>query len=1394
MGRNCSNDGPARGRRRWRRLGLAAAIAALPLAGIGTATASAADPYNVLVFTKNATVGAAEGVAALQASAPADATFDVSDDASKFTATGLAPYKAVVFLNTSGDVLDNTQQTAYETYFKAGGGFLGIGSAIETEPDWAFFTSLLGTRSSGRTDALQATIKVADRGHSASKDLPEYWTRTDRWYNFTSNVRGFSHVLATVDEKTYTGGTMTALADHPIIWCKDYQGGRSFYTAGGNTAESFAEPNFRRHLGGAVLWTAGKADPVYSDCGATVLANYQQTKISAPPNLNEPIGFDQLPDGRILQTARAGQVRLHDPVKGTSQVIANIPVYTHSEDGLYGPAVDADFATNKWVYVYYSPQTVTIKKCDGTMADVTTPNGTAAPVAAADPCVWTDNWAGYFQLSRFKFVDGATPSLDMASEQKILKVDVNRGACCHVAGDIDFDKHGNLWLVTGDDTPAGSGNSGGFSPHNDMKTNETQTLRVNGATGGTFTLTFGGQTTAPIPYNATAAQTQAALEGLDNIAVGDILVTGNPINTGNQSVAFRGGYTQMNVSQITGNAAGLTGTGAAVSGTTAATSEGDLFQAPFVDARRTAQNTNDLRGKVLRIKVGADGSYTIPEGNMFAPGTAKTRPEIYAMGFRNPFRIQVDSNDVAYVTDYSPDSRVPENFRGPAGTGRVEIVRKPTNYGWPLCYSPSLPYYRWNFNTSTPLDPTPTAYECNNPTRGPQNTSRWVRDGGPSNEPGLEYAPPIAQPDLWYAYQDNATPPLGTPCLASYNGSGAAACPQLFPELFAGGVAPHGAAKYEFNPANPSKTKFPAYYDNAVFFGEFGQDTLREVRLDSQNNVFKINQLLNCGGVQFNRVQPFECDNPMDMQFGADGAFYLLTYGDGFFAANPDAGMYKWEYVKGQRAPNAVLGTDKTDGPAPLSVQFSSAGTVDADPGDSLTYEWDFTNDGTVDSTAPNASHTYTTRGVYTAKLTVTDSSGKRDIKSTIITVGNTSPTITIQVPNDGDFFEWGQRIPYKVIVTDPEDASIDCSKVQVTFVLIHGEHGHAEDGKTGCTGWLDTLTEDASHGGYIAGGVSASYTDTGSGTVPALTTIKQHVVQIKRQQVEYATQASGTTVIAAPAAEVDPGGGQVASSLDAGDWVALNNKYNLANMNKKVTFRFAGGSATNPAGSDRAAVEIRTGSETGPIVQTVTLKSTGTNNNTYASQTFDLNYSGSERLFFVFRAITGTGVPTAAFGNLNWVEFSGPGVGLAPDFFPAKDVAVGGTVPATLSLSLGAPATFGAFTPGVANVYTAQTTANVISTAGDATLSVADPSSNHTGQLVNGAFFLPQALQANAKGGAFAPVGGSASPTPLYTYSGPVSNDSATIGFRQSIGANDALRTGAYSKTLTFTLSTTTP
>ena len=494
--------------------------------------------------------------------------------------------------------------------------------------------------------------------------------------------------------------------------------------------------------------------------------------------------------------------------------------------------------------------------------------------------------------------------------------------------------------------------------------------------------------------------------------------------------------------------------------------------------------------------------------------------------------------------------------------------------------------------------------------------------------------PPVTNPDLWYSFQD-AT--WGTPCFDSYNTATARPCPWLWPELGAsGGVGPHGAAKYHYDAANPSTTKLPPYYDGAVLFGEFTRDYLKEIRLDSAGKVQKINNLFDCGAVG-SVAQPFECDNPMDLQIGADGNFYLLTYGDGFFAANADAGMYRFAYVKGLRAPQAVLGATPTDGHAPLTVAFSSEGSRDPDPADSIRFAWDFDGNGSVDSVDPSPSFTYTANGVYTARLTVTDSSGKTDSKTTVITVGNTSPTIAIDTPLDGDFFEFGQDIPFSVTVTDPEDGPIDCSRVEVSFVLVHDTHGHGEDSVNACSGVLHTDAADASHGGALAGGISVSYTDDGANGQPALTTVKQHIVQLRRQQVEFVQDQQGTTI----ANTNDVGGGQHRNGLDPGDWIALNNRFTFAHMDQAITFRFANNGA---AGSTRGLVDVRLDSPTGPLAATCTLLATGSNN-TFTNQRCDFTaaVSGSRRIYLVFRQAEG-GPPTG-FGNLNWVEFSGPGI-----------------------------------------------------------------------------------------------------------------------------------------------------
>jgi type 1 glutamine amidotransferase len=190
---------------------------------------------------------------------------DATEDPSAFTDANLAPYRAVLFLLTTGEVLGDEEQAAFERWIRAGGGWVGVHSASDTEYEWPFYGELAGAYFAGHPEIQPATVHVEDRVHPSTSALPEAWPRTDEWYNFRANPRGSVHVLATVDEGTYSGGSMGA--DHPIAWCQEFAGGRAFYTAGGHTRESYAEPLFIAHLTGAIRWAAGLAPGYCGDAG-----------------------------------------------------------------------------------------------------------------------------------------------------------------------------------------------------------------------------------------------------------------------------------------------------------------------------------------------------------------------------------------------------------------------------------------------------------------------------------------------------------------------------------------------------------------------------------------------------------------------------------------------------------------------------------------------------------------------------------------------------------------------------------------------------------------------------------------------------------------------------------------------------------------------------------------------------------------------------------------------------------------------------------------------------------------------------------------------------------------------------------------------------------------------
>ena len=227
-----------------------------------SAAAESTQPrFAVLVFSKTSAFrhdSIPDGIAAIQTlGAENGFAVDSTEDAARFTDAELARYKVVVFLSTTGDILDDAQKAAFERYIRSGGGFVGVHSASDTEYRWAWYGRLVGAYFANHPEIQPATVHIEDRTHPSTRDLPAVWHRTDEWYNFRSNPRGAVHVLATLDEATYSGGKMSG--DHPIAWCQAIDGGRSWYTAMGHTSESYAEPLFRLHLLGGIESAAGVA-------------------------------------------------------------------------------------------------------------------------------------------------------------------------------------------------------------------------------------------------------------------------------------------------------------------------------------------------------------------------------------------------------------------------------------------------------------------------------------------------------------------------------------------------------------------------------------------------------------------------------------------------------------------------------------------------------------------------------------------------------------------------------------------------------------------------------------------------------------------------------------------------------------------------------------------------------------------------------------------------------------------------------------------------------------------------------------------------------------------------------------------------------------------------------
>ncbi|GHF30650.1 carbohydrate-binding protein [Streptomyces griseoluteus] len=769
-----------------------------------------------------------------------------------------------------------------------------------------------------------------------------------------------------------------------------------------------------------------------ADRNGAAAEDFQQVTLArGEAEVGEPMSLAVLPDRSVLHTSRDGELRLTDAT-GTTRTAGKLAVYSHDEEGLQGVGVDPHFTDNRFVYLYYAPP------MDTPPGDAPE-TGTAADFAPFD---------GVNRLSRFVLKTDGT--LDAASEKKILEVPTSRGICCHVGGDIDFDKDGNLYLSTGDDSNPFQ--SDGFTPIDERADRN-----------------------------------------------------------------------------------------------------------PAFDAQRTAGNTNDLRGKILRIKVQDDGSYTVPDGNLFAPGTAKTRPEIYAMGFRNPFRFSVDKETgVLYVGDYGPDAGAADPARGPGGQVEFARVTGPGNFGWPYCTGKNDAYVDYDFATKT----SGAAFDC----AAPKNDS-------PHNT-GLTDLPPAQA--AWLPYDGASVPEFGD-----------------------GSESPMGGPVYHYDPALDSPVKFPEAYDGDFFAGEFGRRWIKRIETGADGAVQSINAF------------PWTGTQVMDMAFGPDGALYVLDYGTAWFGGDDNSALYRIENATDGHSPVARAAADKTSGQAALKVRFSSAGTTDQD-GDTLTHHWDF-GDGTS-STAANPTHTYRQNGTYTATLTAKDPSGRTGSAAVRVVVGNTAPTVTLQLPQDGQLFSFGDAVPFTVKVTDPEDGqNIDCSKVTVHFILGHDTHGHPLTSAKGCSGTIQTSAD----GGHdenedIFGVFDAEYTDNGGGGQAALTSHDQNVTQPRHRQAEHYTDFSGVTLQSKDTAH----GGKTVGDIHSGDWISFT-PYALGNA-RKITARVSSGGAGG-------TLEIRAGSAKGTLLGKATVPVTG------GWETFQDVSAGLSRapkatttLFLVFKGGTG--------------------------------------------------------------------------------------------------------------------------------------------------------------------------
>lgn len=410
------------------------------------------------------------------------------------------------------------------------------------------------------------------------------------------------------------------------------------------------------------------------------------------------------------------------------------------------------------------------------------------------------------------------------------------------------------------------------------------------------------------------------------------------------------------------------------------------------DAQKSAANTHDLRGKILRIRPTPEGGYTVPDGNLFPRDGSQGRPEIYVMGCRNPWRMSVDQRTgYVYWGEVGPDAGS-DGPRGSRGYDEINQARRAGNFGWPYFVGNNFAYADYDFATKQ----VGAKFDVNAPTNASPNNT------------GSKVLPPAQPAFIYWPYGASTE----------------------FPMLGQGGRTACAGPVFHFRPEFRHTGGFPEAFDNCLLFYDWQRPFMKWARLDGDSRLVGIESFTEAVKVINDRDRAnaaraagnFVIQRPVDSQFGADGCLYLLDYGE-TWGVNKDARLIRISYQWGNVAPVARVSADQTAGREPLTIALSSAGSVDHE-GDPLQYEWRLHPGDKVFSTASHPKLSIQTPGNYVVELRVNDGKGGTASANLAVIVGNAPPRVEFQEPKDGDFFTPGKPIRYRVAVRDAEDGN----------------------------------------------------------------------------------------------------------------------------------------------------------------------------------------------------------------------------------------------------------------------------------------------------------------------------------------------------------------------------------